>query len=143
MSDYIPKILRTAVVERAKGSCEYCLSQATFATQSFAIDHIYPVSLGGMTALDNLALSCPGCNGFKSNKLEAIDPVTRQAVALFHPRQYAWDEHFCWSKDFLLVIGLTAIGRATVEALRLNRQPLINLRRALYGIGEHPPARMG
>jgi hypothetical protein len=139
MSDYIPKIVRLAVAERAKGSCEYCLSQARFATQSFAIDHIHPVSCGGLTELDNLALACPGCNGYKANRLDAIDPVTRQQVALYNPRQHDWNEHFCWSKDFLLVIGLTPIGRATVEILRLNRQPLVNLRKALYGLGEHPP----
>jgi hypothetical protein len=31
-------------------------------------------------------------------------------------------------------------GRATVEALRLNREGLVNLRRILYAAGEHPPA---
>ena len=110
MSDYLSKALRTTVATRANGCCEYCRSQARFATQSFAIDHI-----------------------------DAPDPVSRQQVALYHPRQQVWDEHFAWSKDFLLIIGITAVGRATVEALRLNREPLVNLRRALYGIGEHPP----
>jgi hypothetical protein len=33
---------------------------------------------------------------------------------------------------------VTAIGRATVEALQLNRQELVNLRRLLYAAGEHP-----
>lgn len=139
MSDYLSKALRTTVATRANGCCEYCRSQARFATQSFAIDHIHPVSLGGQTTLDNLALACPGCNSYKTNKLDAPDPVSRQQVALYHPRQQVWDEHFAWSKDFLLIIGITAVGRATVEALRLNREPLVNLRRALYGIGEHPP----
>jgi hypothetical protein len=35
--------------------------------------------------------------------------------------------------------GLTSIGRATIEALQLNRQNLVNLRRMLYAMGEHPP----
>jgi hypothetical protein len=139
MSEYIPKALRAAVIERAKGCCEYCRSQARFATQSFAVDHIHPVSLGGQTQLENLALACPGCNAYKSNRSEATDPVTRQQVVLFNPRDQGWDEHFGWSKDFLLIIGLTPSGRASVETLRLNRPPLINLRRALYGLGEHPP----
>lgn len=139
MSEYIPKALRSVVAERAKGCCEYCRSQARFATQSFAVDHIHPISLGGQSEPENLALACPGCNSHKSNRLEVTDPVTRQQVALYNPRQQDWGDHFGWSKDFLLIIGLTPTGRATVETLHLNRPPLINLRRALYGLGEHPP----
>jgi hypothetical protein len=45
-----------------------------------------------------------------------------------------------WSDDYLHIIGITATGRATVEALQLNRTNLVNLRRALYSIGAHPPA---
>jgi hypothetical protein len=37
------------------------------------------------------------------------------------------------------MIGLTAIGRATVETLHLNREELVNLRQILYAMGEHPP----
>jgi hypothetical protein len=33
---------------------------------------------------------------------------------------------------------LTDIGRTTVEALRLNRQGVINMRRALIRVGAHP-----
>jgi hypothetical protein len=39
----------------------------------------------------------------------------------------------------LRVRGRTARGRATVDALRLNRPELINLRRILLLVGEHPP----
>jgi hypothetical protein len=38
-----------------------------------------------------------------------------------------------------LIVGLTPTGRATIEALKLNREPLVNLRRLLYAAGEHPP----
>jgi len=38
-----------------------------------------------------------------------------------------------------MIIGLTPSGRATVEALDLNRSSLINLRRVLRASGEHPP----
>lgn len=139
MSEYISKALKQAVAGRAKGCCEYCLSQAMFATQSFAVDHIYPTSFGGVTELENLALSCAGCNGYKSNKTHAIDPVSREDVLIFHPRKQSWGEHFSWSDDFQEVIGLTPTGRATVKLLRLNREPLLNLRRVLYAAGEHPP----
>ena len=38
----------------------------------------------------------------------------------------------------MLIAGRTMAGRATVEALRLNRPALVNLRRALLAIGKHP-----
>src|SRR5436309_2793050 len=50
--------LKRQVVDRAGGCCEYCRSQARFAMQPFSIEHIEPRSLEGMTALENLALSC-------------------------------------------------------------------------------------
>jgi hypothetical protein len=40
------------------------------------------------------------------------------------------------------VIGITACGRATVEALRLNRFGVVNLRRLLRGVNLHPPENL-
>ena len=130
---------RRTVTERAKGCCEYCRSQARFATQPFAVEHIIPRYANGKTRLDNLALSCFGCNSYKHTKTRAIDSETGQDVPLFHPRQHAWLEHFAWDTSFTLIIGQTATGRATIEALKLNRPELVNLRRVLCLVGEHPP----
>ncbi|MBW4493205.1 MAG: HNH endonuclease [Oscillatoria princeps RMCB-10] len=130
---------KKAVGERAKGCCEYCRSQARFAIQPFSVEHIIPKSKGGETALDNLALSCQGCNNHKYNKTEGRDLVSGNIVPLYHPRQQQWSDHFAWNDDFTLIVGLTATGRATVEALQLNREGVVNLRTVLYGIGEHPP----
>lgn len=91
-------------------------------------------------ASDNLAYACQGCNSFKYTKTTAVDPVSNIEVALFHPRHQRWSEHFVWNEDAALIIGVTATGRATVDALRLNREELINLRRVLFMNGEHPPA---
>lgn len=123
----------------AKNCCEYCYSQERFATQSFSIEHIYPVSKGGQTQLDNLALACQGCNNHKYNKTEGIDPISGEKTPLYHPRQQYWSDHFSWSNDYTLILGLTPTGRVTVEVLRLNREGLVNLRRILYAMGEHPP----
>ena len=60
-------------------------------------------------------------------------------VPLFHPRQQRWSQHFLWSQDTTGVVGRTPIGRATVERLRLNREGVVNLRRVLATIGQHPP----
>jgi hypothetical protein len=38
------------------------------------------------------------------------------------------------------MIGLTPVGRATIDRLQLNREGVINLRRILRAIEEHPPA---
>lgn len=130
---------RQTIVERAEGCCEYCLSQARFATHSFSVEHIMPRSRGGKTELANLALSCPGCNGHKHTKTGALDSVSGEIVPLFHPRRHKWRDHFGWSEDFTLMVGLTSTGRATIEALQLNREGLVNLRKVLYEMGEHPP----
>lgn len=130
---------REAVRSRARGLCEYCRSQERFATQSFAVEHITPVQAGGDSDPDNLAFACQGCNNHKYTRIEAVDPVTAKMVALFHPRRDRWRDHFIWSHDFTRIVGLTAKGRATIEALRLNRPGLVNLRRALFRNGQHPP----
>jgi len=110
-----------------------------FATQTFAIEHIQPVSRGGESVIDNLALACPGCNGHKYNKVEGPDPVDGRLVALFNPRAQEWRDHFKWNDDFTHIVGSTPTGRATVDALNLNRPGVVNIRGALFAIGAHPP----
>jgi len=131
---------KKAVAKRANQCCEYCRSQLRFAMQPFSIEHIIPKSQDGETNLDNLALSCQGCNNHKYNKTEGVEKISGDVVSLYHPRQHQWKTHFAWNDDFSLVIGLTPIGRVTVETLRLNRTGVVNLRRVLYSIGEHPPS---
>ena len=43
-------------------------------------------------------------------------------------------------EDYTIIIGLTPTGRATVEALQMNRRGLVNLRQALFALGKHPPS---
>jgi 5-methylcytosine-specific restriction endonuclease McrA len=129
---------RRLVAERAGQRCEYCLSPVWISPQPFNADHIIPSSKGGRTELDNLAFSC-GCNDYKGDRTHARDHQTKRLVALFNPRCQRWAQHFAWSEDALLIIGRTACGRTTVEALRMNRKGLINLRSALRAINQHPP----
>lgn len=132
---------RRFVEERAQGCCEYCASLASYAPQSFTVEHITPRSKGGETILENLALSCPGCNSHKYNKTQGYDPESGQPAPLYHPRQQNWREHFAWSFDYSIITGLTPTGRATIETLHLNRERVINLRRLLSLQDEHPPAK--
>lgn len=103
------------------------------------MEHIIPRSRGGTTTLANVALACQGCNNHKYNKPQATDPIRGEPAPLFHPRRDRWSDHFRWNEDFTLIIGITPTGRATVDALQLNRTALTNLRRVLFVMGEHPP----
>lgn len=91
--------LKKVVAERAQGCCKYCRSQARFAIQPFSIEHIISRSQGGKTTLDNLALSCQGCNNHKYNKIEGRDPVSGDIVPLYNPRQQQWSDHFGWNDE--------------------------------------------
>jgi HNH endonuclease len=137
--DYIPVTLKQLVFDRGNGCCEYCRSQAKFAIESLVIEHIIPISRGGETIAENLALACQGCNNYKYTKIKGLDPTDAQAAPLYNPRTMLWSEHFAWSEDTTVIIGLTPIGRATVNTLRLNREGVVNLRQALRATGQHPP----
>ncbi|WP_439638206.1 HNH endonuclease [Spirulina sp.] len=129
---------RQAVAQRARGLCEYCQSPEAYCPDSFTVDHVVPRQQGGTDDLENLAWACFGCNGRKHTKTEGVDPQTQQRVTLFNPRQQQWSEHFTWCEDLQTVIGKTSYGRVTVAALSLNRLSVVNLRRVLMRVGEHP-----
>lgn len=140
MSDkYISLDLRRVIADRAGHCCEYCLAQEQYSSDSFTVDHIVPQNLNGPTEANNLAYSCYGCNQHKSIRTTFADTATGGTVELFNPRVQAWNDHFTWDESFTLIVGLTPVGRATIAALQLNRFGLVNLGRALYAIGEHPP----
>ncbi|MEZ4963229.1 MAG: HNH endonuclease signature motif containing protein [Saprospiraceae bacterium] len=137
----ISQSIRKKVAFRANFRCEYCQTPQDHAPGFFEIEHIFPIGKGGTSSFDNLAFACDGCNNLKSDKTDGVDPSTGQSSALFHPRLDLWDQNFAWDMDFLNIIGISPKGRTTVELLQLNRQPLINLRRALFSIGIHPPSK--
>ncbi len=134
----IPAATVRQVFARAQNRCEYCQSPQDHCPDSFSIEHIHPQALGGTHHADNLALSCQGCNGFKGTKTTAFDAVGEREVNLFHPRRDAWNDHFVWSDDRLMLRGLTPCGRATIEDLRLNRLGVRNLRAGLLALERHP-----
>jgi len=131
--------LRREVIERANGFCEYCRADSNFSDSPFDVEHIVPMSENGKTEFENLALSCHGCNLYKSNKTEGFDIVSAEISRLFNPRKEDWNEHFVWAKDYTIIVGLTAVGRATVETLKLNRKGLVNQRKALYILRQNLP----
>ncbi|MBV9126282.1 MAG: HNH endonuclease [Planctomycetes bacterium] len=135
----IPRAVRRQVRDRAGDRCEYCQHPASFSCAPFVCEHVLPRVHGAGSTLAELAWACPACNGHKYDKTQARDPRTGHWVPLFNPRRQGWSRHFVWRRDWLRIEGLTGTGRATVAALDLNCPALINLRRALRAIGEHPP----
>jgi hypothetical protein len=125
--------LRQQVSKRASGRCEYCRLPQELDALPFQLDHIRAIKHGGLTTLDNLALSCFSCNAHKGTNLSGIDPQTDKAELLFNPRQDSWPEHFRWDGPRLL--GLTPTGRATIEVLSINEPPRLEHRRLLIAAG--------
>ena len=137
---YIPVALRRFVRDRAGERCEYCRCHDGFSTETFEVEHILPRAKGGLTIIQNLAYACSGCNGRKATRTAAPDPLTGTLVPLVNPRLDHWAEHFIWRAGYTEITGLTKSGRATLDALQLNRPAVVNLRRVLVLAGVHPPA---
>ncbi len=135
----IPAEIQEQVRQRANFLCEYCHTSERWQYVRFSIDHLIPESKSGLTILANLVLACFHCNRRKSDKLMALDKQTGQEVLLFNPRQNEWSDHFIWSADGLRIIPLTAIGRATIELLDLNRERVLRIRAADVIVNRHPP----
>lgn len=127
------------VRQRASELCEYCHAWEKWQYVLFTVDHVIPLSQNGKDTIDNLALACFHCNRRKSAKTTAVDPESGLEVPLFNPRESLWSEHFIWSADKLKVIGLTQVGKATIAALDLNRERIINIRAADKAVNRHPP----
>lgn len=79
---------------------------------------------------------------FKRDFVAAIDPYTGAEIALFNPRIQNWNDHFRWDEDKTGVIGLSAVGRATVSRLRMNRHAAVRARRRWVDAGLHPPIHL-
>src|SRR6266540_6684307 len=97
----IPAELDRRVREAARHRCGYCLSPQHLVMARLEIEHIIPRAKGGADEESNLWLSCPICNGHKSDKTAAEDPETGKTVLLFNPRLQIWAEHFRWTQDGL------------------------------------------
>jgi hypothetical protein len=142
VSVYISADLRRQIRARFASCCAYCKTAESFSVAIFEFEHIVPRSAGGSTTYENLCLACPACNRWKTNRTTAPDSTTRQDVPLFHPQRNSWTDHFAWSDDATIIIGLTPVGRATIALLRMNRPQLIRVRRMWFAMGEHP-AQLG
>jgi hypothetical protein len=121
------------VKQRAGGRCEYCLLPQAASRAPFEIDHIRSRKHRGASVAGNLALSCVYCNGYKGPNLSGVDPETGKVTGLFHPRRHKWSYHFRYEGGVL--VGRTAIGRTTIDVLRINLPNLAAIRELLIEDG--------
>jgi 5-methylcytosine-specific restriction endonuclease McrA len=118
---------------------EYCKTSSKLTGMPLVMDHILPQVAGGSDEPENLAAACYRCNEFKGSKTHAPDPATSTLVPLFNPRQQSWTEHFTWANGGTHIVGLTPTGRATVIALRLNNDYVVEARALWIESNWHPP----
>ncbi|MCI0489139.1 MAG: HNH endonuclease [Blastocatellia bacterium] len=135
----IPADREFRVRAEAGNRCGYCLSPQRLLPWELEIEHIHPSARGGTDEEENLWLACRSCNSFKGTQTEGRDPLTNRKVQLFDPRHQKWSRHFTWSADGTQIIGLTASGRTTVIALKLNNLFAVAARREWVSAGWHPP----
>lgn len=124
------------VHERANFRCEYCQTAQLITAQAMHVDHINP---DGGDALDNLCLACGNCNLSKARVISAMDSVTQTTVSIFDPRKQIWSEHFAWMPDGTVLYGLTPVGRATIDRLKINQERVVSARALWVFAGLHPP----
>ena len=123
------------VQARANERCEYCrLPQAAQPYATFHIDHVVPRTHGSGDESLNICLACERCNAFKGPNLSGIDATTGNVERLYDPRTQMWAEHF--ELRGALILGLTSVGRVTVEVLRFNAGHRVQLRSDLLARGE-------
>ncbi|WP_437282872.1 HNH endonuclease signature motif containing protein [Sorangium sp. So ce375] len=129
--------LVASVTRRAHAACEYCQLPQAVSSIPFEIDHIIAQKHGGPTVLENLGLACFYCNSHKGPNIAGIDPESGRIVRLYHPRKDRWNKHFHW--DGPVLVGLSAVGRATLAVLVINHPDAVTLRASLIDEGLFPP----
>lgn len=135
----ISRKLKEKIRLQAKNRCGYCLLPQSLNPTLLEIEHIQPVADGGTDAEENLWLACRECNSHKAVKTSGFDGKSGRSIKLFNPRKQNWNRHFKFSKDKTEIIGKTACGRATVEALKLNNEILVSVRRLWVEFDLFPP----
>jgi hypothetical protein len=121
--------------ELTPGAARYLLSIKLPAKDEDRVNELSAkVRAGSLTEgeaqeLDGYLLARAHCNRHKRPNLAGFDAVTGQIVRLFNPRMDIWGEHFAIVGAHLY--GKTAIGRVTVDVLRMNGEDQIFVWNAL------------
>jgi hypothetical protein len=155
----LSRATRNKIASAAHFRCEYCQTAQEISGAQMHVEHIIPLARGGRSDESNLCLArcmsnisfplpvvaaqtkaiCAWCNSYKWAQTHGVDPETHVEVPLFNPRTQQWHDHFCWSENGVYIIGLTAIGRATVDTLKMNNVCILPASRHWVEAGWHPP----
>lgn len=138
MATDISDSVRLEVASRANSQCEYCLISDEDVGFPHQIDHIVSRKHGGISTLDNLALSCVLCNRYKGTDIASVDSQTGAITRLFDPRHDRWPEHF--RIENAMIIPISPVGRVTVSLLKLNTKERISERSQLQLLGRYATA---
>jgi HNH endonuclease len=138
VSPILLSLRRALRAEFPEPRCAYCHSPEQLLGMPLGVDQIIPEVGDGKTESANGCLCCRTCNSYKGRRIYARDPQTGRQVRLFHPRGQQWTRHFAWSADGVRLIGITATGRATIEALQMNNDLIAHLRQLWIALRLHP-----
>lgn len=135
MAEYISAETRRLVFERANAICEYCLIAEEDCYYRHQIEHIISLKHGGVSELDNLALSCVFCNRNKGSDIASIAPDS-ELVRFYNPRIDQWHEHF--RLVGALFTPFSEMGEVTIRILKMNDPEHVLERKVLAQLGRYP-----
>ena len=103
------------------GYCRFPYGKTGLGHLGFHAEHIIPRSKAPhlVNELSNLTWACLPCNIHKWAFTEGHDSVTSTDVALYHPRQQTWSDHFSGFSNGK-INGQTPTGRGTEGRLQFN-----------------------
>jgi len=124
---------RTYVREDFRRSCAYCVLAEIYAggEENFELDHFRPQSIFPEDAKSyfNLYYSCHVCNRIKHHKWPS-PLLLRKGIGFVDLCSQDFETQFRESPDGTWQ-GLTLSAEYTIDALRLNRPHLVELRRRI------------
>lgn len=111
--------LRQKVLERDRHKCRYCGDK----NGPFQVDHVYPVSRGGITVFENLVTACRKCNRRKSNKIGWL-PVPENVEEMI---KRSLGENFPLLGYLVAGIGfgIIIVGAVWSKMLNINLEPFL------------------
>ncbi len=128
----IPPSVRQQVRDRASDRCEYCWFPGQYSSNPFHIDHIIPIKRHrGSEGFENMAWACPHCNRTKETDVGGYDEKG-VLTPLYNPRTQVWSDHF-YMDEAGFIVGISSVGRVTVQLLDLNNLLSIHIRLTLVG----------
>jgi hypothetical protein len=133
MNSYYP-----AIAQRANYRCEYCHAPELVFNFPFEVEHIIPLFRQGTNEDQNLALACRSCNLRKGTRIGGNALDSNIEISFFHPRQNIWSEHFQIDTESATVVGITAIGKVTIENLEMNSLAQVVARKLWICLGLFP-----